>query len=234
MAHIIRETAFGQVARLVSGNRLFQYPDETMDFVLPNHYASLSESYLRAVDHCPAQNPMSAADRVRDKTPSGADSNSDDSSIEGRLALAASFTNTRRSLPFTEERFENDQRLELAKTKSIPIAPQRTADGMILVDWYTTDDPANPQNWSRGWKAFVVFVMCVYTFAMYCASSIIAPAEAGIIQEFNISAEAALIPFALFVIGYGIGPLVFAPLSEMPVVGRNAVRGIRQDGVQDC
>jgi MFS transporter, DHA1 family, multidrug resistance protein len=66
--------------------------------------------------------------------------------------------------------------------------------------------------------------MCSYTFAMYCAASIIAPAEAGMIDEFKISAEAALVTFAVFVLGYGVGPLVFAPLSEIPVIGRNAVR----------
>lgn len=33
--------------------------------------------------------------------------------------------------------------------------PERTKDGIILVDWYTMDDAANPQNWSSGKKAFV-------------------------------------------------------------------------------
>ena len=28
---------------------------------------------------------------------------------------------------------------------------------MTLVDWYATDDPANPQNWSQKKKAFVAF-----------------------------------------------------------------------------
>lgn len=33
----------------------------------------------------------------------------------------------------------------LAKEPSRPVVPQRTSDGTILVDWYTTDDPENPQ-----------------------------------------------------------------------------------------
>lgn len=43
---------------------------------------------------------------------------------------------------------------------SRPIIPQRTADGTILVDWYTTDDPANPQNWRLRKKLFVSLEIC--------------------------------------------------------------------------
>ncbi|KAK9241737.1 hypothetical protein V1506DRAFT_174835 [Lipomyces tetrasporus] len=32
------------------------------------------------------------------------------------------------------------------------IVPVKTSDGILLVDWYTTDDPDNPQNWSP-WKS---------------------------------------------------------------------------------
>jgi MFS transporter, DHA1 family, multidrug resistance protein len=46
--------------------------------------------------------------------------------------------------------------LNLQKTKSEPIALQRSKDGYVLVDWYTTDDPENPQNWSNGKKRLVL------------------------------------------------------------------------------
>jgi MFS transporter, DHA1 family, multidrug resistance protein len=36
-----------------------------------------------------------------------------------------------------------------------PIVPEKTADGTILVDWYTTDDQDNPQNWSFRKKCVV-------------------------------------------------------------------------------
>ena len=45
---------------------------------------------------------------------------------------------------------------DLERTASRPIAPTRTKDGYILVDWYTTDDPENPQNWKNGKRAIVV------------------------------------------------------------------------------
>ena len=41
------------------------------------------------------------------------------------------------------------------RERNMPIIAQRNDEGGILVDWYTTDDPANPQNRSSMKKAFV-------------------------------------------------------------------------------
>lgn len=65
-------------------------------------------------------------------------------------------TLSRQSLPWTEEPLELDHQLELEKTKSKPISLSNSADGTILVDWYSTDDPDNPQNWSQGKKMCVL------------------------------------------------------------------------------
>jgi DHA1 family multidrug resistance protein-like MFS transporter len=43
------------------------------------------------------------------------------------------------------------------KGPSQPILPDKLDDGTILVDWYTTDDPENPQNWPLTKKLFVTF-----------------------------------------------------------------------------
>ncbi|KAL9013694.1 MAG: hypothetical protein Q9180_008995, partial [Flavoplaca navasiana] len=40
---------------------------------------------------------------------------------------------------------------------------------------------------------------------------------------FNVGEIAASLPLALYVLAYGIGPLLFSPLSELPLVGRNPV-----------
>jgi DHA1 family multidrug resistance protein-like MFS transporter len=67
------------------------------------------------------------------------------------------------SQPYTQERLEVDEELELERTKSRPISLHKSADGTVLVDWYTTDDPANPQNWSKGKKVFVLTqIWCVF------------------------------------------------------------------------
>jgi DHA1 family multidrug resistance protein-like MFS transporter len=42
---------------------------------------------------------------------------------------------------------------------NLPIQPIVTETGEILVTWYTTDDQANPQNWSKGKKASIAMLI---------------------------------------------------------------------------
>ena len=56
---------------------------------------------------------------------------------------------------YTRERFDIEREEQSLKELHMPIVAQRNEDGDILVDWYTTDDPANPQNWSSKKKVFV-------------------------------------------------------------------------------
>ena len=66
-------------------------------------------------------------------------------------------------------------------------------------------------------------ILCLYTFAVYCGSAIYTAGEAGVIERFGISIEDASLPLSLYVLAYGLGPLLFAPMSEIPVIGRNPV-----------
>jgi DHA1 family multidrug resistance protein-like MFS transporter len=124
-------------------------------------------------------------------------------------------------MPYSNERFEVEQQLALERTKTIPIVPKKTTDGIILVDWYTTDDPANPQNWSSRKRMFVTFVMCAYTWVVYTGSSIYAASESGVMERFTVNPTEAVLPLSLYVLASGVGPLLFVPLSEIPVIGRN-------------
>ena len=63
--------------------------------------------------------------------------------------------------------------------------------------------------------------MCLYTWVVYTGSSIYAASELGVMERFTVNATEVVLPLSLYVLAYGIGPLVFAPLSEIPVVGRN-------------
>ncbi|KAL7942043.1 MFS general substrate transporter [Trichoderma barbatum] len=134
-----------------------------------------------------------------------------------------------RSNPHTHQRsdkhgrFDPEQQIELKRTKSAPIAPQKTNDGVILVDWYTIDDPANPHNWSSLKRSYIVFVICLYTWVTYVAGSVFAFSEPGIVEHFGVSMEASELGLALYVLAYGVGPLIFGPLTEIPAIGRNPV-----------
>jgi MFS transporter, DHA1 family, multidrug resistance protein len=127
--------------------------------------------------------------------------------------------NTRADL---EQAYTNASYQEQIKTQpSRPIAPTRTADGTILVDWYTTDDPENPQNWTHSKKTMVVLQIYFYTLAVYIGSAIITPSQPYIEEIFHVSPEVASLGLSMYVLGYGIGPMIFSPMSEMPIIGRN-------------
>jgi DHA1 family multidrug resistance protein-like MFS transporter len=42
-------------------------------------------------------------------------------------------------------------------------------------------------------------------------------------MPFGVSQVAATLGLTLFVAGYGLGPMVWAPMSEIPEIGRNPV-----------
>ncbi|KAJ6783443.1 hypothetical protein PWT90_01690 [Aphanocladium album] len=202
MLDLIREAPLGQAIRLLSGNKLLQYPEERPGFQLP-------PEYLETL----SQNEKSASSQTltEESTPSVADQSDSSESLKNEEAS------------YNDDTVEAQRQLALARTKSAPIAPQKTADGIVLVDWYTTDDPANPQNWSTSKRYFVIFVLCFYTWTVYCAGPIYATAEEGIQREFGVSAVASTLGLSLYILAYGVGDLLFSPLTEIPVVGRNPV-----------
>lgn len=82
-------------------------------------------------------------------------------------------------------------------------------------------DPENPKNWSKAYKWYITMVVALTCFVVAFASSVVTPDIEGVAEEFNVSSEVALLSITLFVVGFGLGPLVFAPLSE--VYGRKII-----------
>ncbi|KAJ5182284.1 hypothetical protein N7449_012431 [Penicillium cf. viridicatum] len=202
MESAIRDAPFGQLVRLLTNNKYFQYPEEKPDFKLPDTWLQL----------------LNSSDESNEKKVIQQGSNR---SHEHSEPLSRASTQT--SMQFTEARLEADEQHEIEKVKSIPIAPRKTKDGSILVDWYYTDDSENPHNWSNRKRALVTIMICLYTFVVYTTSAIYTSSTEGIMKEFGVSTLVATLGLSLYVLGYGIGPLVFSPLSEIPVIGRNPV-----------
>ncbi|EAU36116.1 conserved hypothetical protein [Aspergillus terreus NIH2624] len=205
MQAVLRESAFGQLVRLVTKNKYFQYPEEKADFKLPDQWIKVMDGLDAAASSEHAQTDAQTPTRQPD---------SDES---------LSQVTTNYSLSFTEARLEADQQHEIEKVKSIPIAPKKTKDGAILVDWYYTDDAENPHNWSNLKRALVATIICLYTFVVYTTSAIYTSSVGGIIAQFGVSELLATLGLSLYVLGYGIGPLLFSPMSEIPIIGRNPV-----------
>lgn len=219
MADLIRDAPVGQLIRFLTRNKFLQYPEEKPDFVLPKAYNTALNSYVTSpVMEKGSHEPNESLGRKRTLETINSVNSSDD--VEAVLTRTKSREDTQQ---WTEERLEVERELSLERTKSMLIAPTKTADGNILVDWYTTDDPANPQNWSNVKRGFVALQICLYTFAVYSGSAIYTSSELEIMSAFSVGPTAASLPLALYVLAYGIGPLFFSPLSEIPVIGRNPV-----------
>ena len=91
----------------------------------------------------------------------------------------------------------------------------------VVVTWYGADDKDNPRNWSSGKKAWVMVVISLYTFVVYCTASIITPTVGSVMQRYHISADVAGLGLSMYVFGYAVGPMIWSPLSEVRFVGRN-------------
>lgn len=225
MSALIREAPIGQLLRFITGNKILKYPEEQAGFELPESYNTAINT---TVEEKPTSSRESSENEKFEEMPALRNqitTKSIRSGSAGDLEHAAiTRTKSREStMGYTEERLEVEAELAVERTKSIPIIPQKTSDGNILVDWYTTDDPDNPQNWSASKKHLISLIICMYTFAVYTGSAIYTTSEGGVIERFGVSEENASLPLSLYVLAYGMGPLLFAPMSEIPIIGRSPV-----------
>jgi DHA1 family multidrug resistance protein-like MFS transporter len=200
MKDIIREAPLGQLIRFATKNRYFKYPEEIAGFQVPSCYCENAKEKLEGSDSSPPSEK--ATELPIDRNPhddelANIETHRESTDIEHHASLIKSRTKTQ---PFSEDRFEVEQELAVERTKTRPIIAEKTSDGTILVDWYTTDDPANPQNWSQGKKALVAFLICCYTFVVYCSSSIIVSAEPGIMEYFGVGYFKGSLTLAIYVL----------------------------------
>ncbi|EXF73869.1 major facilitator superfamily transporter [Colletotrichum fioriniae PJ7] len=84
----------------------------------------------------------------------------------------------------------------------------------FLVQWIP-NDPRNPMLFSKATKWFITFMVSLTTLAVALLSSAYTGGIRQIIIEFGISQEVATLGVSLFVLGFAIGPLLWAPLSEL-------------------
>jgi DHA1 family multidrug resistance protein-like MFS transporter len=238
MAAMIRESPAGQVIRWVTGNRVLRYPEEIPGFELPEAWNSIlnssekkplppvsnSRSPSRAASAATTPTEGDFEDLEKEETTQDRDQSSPDSSGPSDARLVLTHTRSRQDTqPYTRDRFEVEEELAVEKTISKPVIPLKTSDGTVLVDWYTTDDPDNPQNWSNTKRFWIAFTINIYTFVVYCGSAIYTVSELQVIEKFTINPTEAALPLSLYVLGYGVGPLLFAPLSEIPAIGRSPI-----------
>ncbi|KAK9460634.1 major facilitator superfamily domain-containing protein [Lipomyces oligophaga] len=85
-----------------------------------------------------------------------------------------------------------------------------------LVTWDGPDDPKNPQNFTKLRKMQIMVTISLSTFIIPLASSMFAPGVPDIMVEFNFQSQIlGSFVVSIFVLGFVVGPMFIAPLSEM-------------------
>ncbi|KAH7374174.1 major facilitator superfamily domain-containing protein [Cadophora sp. MPI-SDFR-AT-0126] len=80
---------------------------------------------------------------------------------------------------------------------------------------FITNDPRNPIGFPLWKKWLITVLVAVATLAVAFSSSAYTGSIPGLISEFDVSTELATLGITFFVLGFAIGPLIWAPLSEM-------------------
>ncbi|KAK7229792.1 hypothetical protein V2G26_001962 [Clonostachys chloroleuca] len=88
------------------------------------------------------------------------------------------------------------------------------SDGRVW--WDGENDPENPYNWPSWRKITNSVLISLLTLMTPLASSVFSPAVPELMKEFKSSnQELAAFVVSVYVLGFAIGPLILAPLSEM-------------------
>ncbi|EEY17769.1 polyamine transporter 1 [Verticillium alfalfae VaMs.102] len=102
---------------------------------------------------------------------------------------------------------------------SHPLAHVPTTEEQ-LVDYEGPDDPYHPLNWPTKKKVLTTLLYGFVTMTATWASSSYAAGTEQIATQFRVSKQVATLGTSLYLMGFGVGPLLWAPLSE--VYGRRA------------
>lgn len=208
MKELIRETAFGQIVRQISGKRFFKYPEEED----PELWKQMvDEKKSGNLAHHGEPTPPEDGEEVNGL--GGVRTREGDGENSPRPSRFSSDTSSRTRVG------SNDQ---VNEASGVKVDPEKGRD-KNLVGWYGPDDSANPQNWSTGKKFFVTFQLCLLTTSVYIGSSIYSAGEESVVAIFGVGRVAATLGLTLFVAGYGTGPMIWSPMSEIPQIGRNPI-----------
>ncbi|KAK4495584.1 hypothetical protein PRZ48_012852 [Zasmidium cellare] len=224
MWDIIRDSTIGQLLRLVSTQGKLSYPEENADSRphTAGHSPALPLDEEDAIDICPCGDPYCVGDQ----------------SCEDKKDLEAE--------PCASVQQEPPRSPIRQPSPPSPCLPT-VADAINLVTWYNDRDEANPQNWSSVKKFFVAGLIYLYTFVAYTGVSIYVASVEGVMEKFHVNETVASLGLSLYILGCGIGlstsifshiqketdcadscswfpgPLLFSPLSEIPLLGRSYI-----------
>ncbi|KAK4541817.1 hypothetical protein LTR36_007349 [Oleoguttula mirabilis] len=143
--------------------------------------------------------------------------------IEGPPSIRrANSTTSSRTTSQKLERFPTVVSTALSKIRSRaprgpfshPLAHEKTSVD-VIVDFVGLDDPYRPINWPFRKKAVTTLLYGFTTMGATISSSVYSPAVSDIQTEFGVGQEVSNLGIALLLFRFGLGPLLWTPLSEV-------------------
>ncbi|TFY76172.1 hypothetical protein EWM64_g7840 [Hericium alpestre] len=190
----------------------------------------------------PANTSAPHGDNPPRQPPLHSDSNSETNTLADPLEpaiLPASHTNANPDLSFPFETTDyleagvTDEYRQVAKSGTVPLAgalqraPTRLArdptrdlekldrlKDVQLVVW-KPDDPEDPRNWTPLYKWYLTAVAAWSVVSVAFGSAIVTGDFKDIEKEFGVNNVVVALSVSLMVVGFGIGPLAWSPLSEL-------------------
>lgn len=89
-----------------------------------------------------------------------------------------------------------------------------TEEDPYIVTWID-QDPRNPMMYSTAKKWGLTMMVAVATLAVAFVSSAFSGGSNEVLQEFHCTQEVLTLGTSLFVLGFAVGPMIWAPLSEL-------------------
>lgn len=192
MTDIIRDSVFGFFINKLSRHKFLPYTEERPDFIIPERYL---------VNSAPLQN-------LNEKQKDNGQNETSVFHFQSSSIIDSSY------LTSNIEIFTNVHGTEGSLPQSTP------ETRYIMAEWYSETDPDNPKNWSTFKKVSFITVLSFLSIVVYLGSSTYTPGIPHMMIDLNTTRVMAYLPLTLFIIGYGLGPMVFSPLSEHPPLGR--------------
>jgi len=95
-----------------------------------------------------------------------------------------------------------------------PYSGAGTDEDPYIVKWIP-NDPRNPMEWPTWYKWVLTQLVAIATLAVAFVSSAYTGGLEKVIVEFGVSQEVVTLGVSLFVLGFALGPLIWAPCSEL-------------------
>lgn len=93
--------------------------------------------------------------------------------------------------------------------------PMLPESDLYVVEFDGPNDPLHAQNWPLRKKVPVAVSLAFVTLTAAFGSSVFSAALSSVAREFGLSSEVVILGVSLYVLGFALGPIFWAPISEL-------------------